>query len=84
MATYGHYSDHQDPYNTQAYNPYDNAQPHQSYDQGGYNDQAAGYGAGYRDDPGASNVDVPANKEERERSVFEDSPTAASRGMERK
>jgi len=78
MATYEQqYTDHQDNYN--AYNPYDNAQPHQSYDQGGYHD-AAGYGAGYRDDPGAGNI--PANKE-RERSVFEDSPVV-DRGLEPK
>ncbi|KAH8107069.1 hypothetical protein BXZ70DRAFT_916248 [Cristinia sonorae] len=61
MASYGHNADHQEHYN-----PYDNAQPHQSYDQSGYHDAAA-YGGGYRDEP------INRNKE-RERSVFEDTP----------
>ncbi|THH27249.1 hypothetical protein EUX98_g6936 [Antrodiella citrinella] len=69
MATYGQYSDQQDHH----YNPYDNdAQPHQSYVQSGYND-AAGYGASYRDDE-PTIAPVPVNKEREERSVFEDSP----------
>ena len=80
MATYGHYSDNQDSYN--AFNPYDNAQPHRSYDQAGYSD-AAGYGAGYRDDPGAPSEPPVAHKE-RVRSTFEDSPVVGPRGMEPK
>lgn len=77
MATHGQYTDHPDSYN--AFNPYDNAQPHQSYDQGGYHD-AGVYGAGYRDDPVAGNAPV---TKERERSVFEDSPVI-DRGLEPK
>ena len=34
--------------NESTFNPYDNAQPHATYDQGGYD--TSGYGA-YRDDP---------------------------------
>ena len=36
-----------------AYNPYDNAQPHQTYEQAGYGYQDNGYGA-YRDEPSGS------------------------------
>ncbi|TCD64547.1 hypothetical protein EIP91_003985 [Steccherinum ochraceum] len=79
MATYGHYSDNQDPY--AAYNPYDSAEPHQSYDQGGYHD-AGGYGAGYRDDPSVGNV--AATKEEGDRSVFEASSPTVERSLEPK
>ena len=36
-----------------AYYPYDNNQPHRSYDQGGYGFSEQGYG-GYKDEPGPS------------------------------
>ncbi len=50
-----------------AYNPYDNPQPHQTYEQAGYGYQEPGYG-GYRDEPALPAV---ATEEKRERSGFE-------------
>ena len=45
-----------------AYNPYDNAQPHQTYEQAGYGYADGGYG-GYRDDPSGQSETVPAKAE---------------------
>ena len=50
-----------------AFNPYDNTQPHQTYEQAGYGYQDAGYG-GYRDEPAGGNAAVPPKAE---KSVFE-------------
>lgn len=50
------------------YNPYvAAAQPHPTYDQGGYNYDNGGYNAGYSDDPSGVG-------KERDRSVFEREP----------
>lgn len=73
---YGHNTTQQFHDNVDAYNPYDNAQPHETYDQGGYGYHDTGYGGGYSDDP---NVAAGASKE-RERNVFEDE-TAAARAL---
>ncbi|KAJ3476082.1 hypothetical protein NLI96_g11406 [Meripilus lineatus] len=66
----------------EVYNPYDNTQPHQTYDQGGYGYHDTGYGGGnygggYSDEP---NQAAGANKE-RERSVFDDEAPLASRAL---
>ncbi|KAI0798033.1 hypothetical protein C8Q75DRAFT_801929 [Abortiporus biennis] len=55
--------------NMETYNPYDNSQPHRTYDQSGYgmqdNGYAGGYDSAYRDEPAHS------KEHTEERSVFE-------------
>ena len=85
--TYGRYPPQQFNDTEETYNPYDNVQPHQTYDQGGYGYHDTGYGAGgagggtfvggYTDDP---NVPPGASKE-RDRSVFDDEAPFASRAL---
>jgi hypothetical protein len=58
------------------YNPYENSQPHQTYEQAGYGYQDTSY-SGYRDDPQGPGA-APQEKE-KERSVFEDEGVPAKR-----
>lgn len=66
---YTNQQQHYPPAQYDDYNPYAAAQPHQTYEQGGYNYDNGGYNAGYSDDPSGNGVG-----KERERSTFERDP----------
>lgn len=56
------------------FNPYDNTQPHQTYEQGGYGYQEGNYG-GYRDEPAGSSAQTLGKPE---KSVFENDAYVAN------